>query len=43
MGNAIPSLFPGDNTMPPSNVNPVLIGNPPNFAMFADQHYYFLR
>ena len=43
IGNAISSLFPGDNTRQSSNVNPILIGNTANFSMLADQHYYFLR
>ena len=42
-GNAISSLFPGDNAMRSSNVNPILIGNTADFAMFNGQHYYFLR
>jgi hypothetical protein len=43
ISNAISSIFPGDNTMWSSNVNPALIGNPADFAMLAGQHYYFLR
>ena len=40
--NAISSLFPRDNIMRSSNVNPVLIGDPTDFAMFTDQHDHFL-
>ena len=39
IGNATLSLFPGDNTTQLSNVNPVLICNATDFAMFADQHF----
>ena len=43
IGNAILSPFLGDNTTRSSNVNPVLIGNPADFAKLADQRYYVLR